>query len=287
MPRVDLRGHTIHYQQIGQGPDLILVHGLFCNIAFWWFRVAPKLAETHRVTAFDLRGHGFSGMPSAGYRAVDLADDIVALMDHLHIARAHVLGHSFGGAVSLALAVRHPDRVAKLTLADAWVPSVQAVPPLTENSAWPALRARLMARRIEIEGEPPLVAQSFFEELLDTAPSGAHDPGMAGALGIAPGRGQRRPSRALRRWGELMERTSAHAEFQDPAGLATDSIGRVDRPVRLIYGARSRYLDSRDGLAGLLPNRDVITLPDAGHYFPILRPEAFLTALETEPVCHA
>ena len=118
MPRVKLRDNTMHYQQIGSGPDVILIHGLFCSIAFWWFRVAPALAEHHRVTALDLRGHGFSGISPDRYRAVDLAKDVVALMDHLKIDRAHVIGHSFGGAVGVALASTRPERISQLTLAD-------------------------------------------------------------------------------------------------------------------------------------------------------------------------
>jgi len=151
MPRANLRGHTIHFQQTGQGPDIVLIHGLFCNIAFWWFRVAPKLAEKHRVTALDLRGHGFSAMSGDGYRAVDLAEDVVALMGHLGIVDAHVIGHSFGGAVALAVAAQHPERVNKLTLADAWVPSMQSMPQLNDSEAWTKLQARLAKRGIVVQ----------------------------------------------------------------------------------------------------------------------------------------
>jgi len=56
MPRAALGEITVHYQQIGAGPDLVLIHGLFCNLAFWYLTVAPKLAETFRVTVYDLRG---------------------------------------------------------------------------------------------------------------------------------------------------------------------------------------------------------------------------------------
>jgi len=286
MPRATLGGHIIHYQQLGQGPDLVLIHGLFCNIAFWWFRVAPKLAETHRVTALDLRGHGFSGMTDAGYRAVDLAEDVKHLLDHLGIAKAHILGHSFGGAVALAFAVRHPERVEKLTLADAWVPSMQTQPPLSESEAWPRLQTRLRERGINIEGDMPRVAQSFLEEMIETVPAGAAGAaGLAGALGVMPAAGpKRRPSRALRRWRELMERTTANADFRDPEGLGEDAVRGFERQVDLVYGARSRYLDSRDALAGLLPRRRLVTVPEAGHYFPLLRPEAFLGALEQEVI---
>ncbi|KAJ55417.1 hypothetical protein ACMU_12025 [Actibacterium mucosum KCTC 23349] len=269
----------IHYQQTGQGPDIVLVHGLFCNIAFWWFRVAPKLAETHRVTALDLRGHGFSAMSGEGYRATDLGADVVALMQHLDIKDAHLIGHSFGGAVALAAAVQAPDLVTRLTLADAWVPALQAMPPLNDGAAWQRLRARLSARGIEVEGEMPRVAQAFFEEMLDAEDDGAGAGGAGAFAGIQAGNGRQRPTRAMRRWRELMERTPANRQFRDPGGLGPLELARVSRPVDLVYGGRSRYLKSRDGLMRLLPQARRIEVPNAGHYFPLLRPDAFLGAL--------
>ncbi|ACT10201.1 hypothetical protein Dshi_5003 [Dinoroseobacter shibae DFL 12 = DSM 16493] len=287
MPRASLRGHTIHYQQIGDGPDVVLIHGLFCNIAFWWFRVAPQLAERFRVTALDLRGHGFSAMSDEGYRTVDLAGDVVALMDHLGIEKAHVIGHSFGGAVALAVATIGSDKVRRLSLVDAWVPSLQKMPPLSDTSSWPALQKRLRERGIVIEGELPRVAHGFFEELLETdrGPSrgqarGFGDAAVLAAMPVSAGR-DRRPSRAMRRWRELMARTNAHEELHDPTGLEEDRIRSFTRRVDLVYGARSRYLDTRDGLARLMPEARSITVPNAGHFFPLLNPDALLSALET------
>lgn len=129
MPRITLRNHKVHFQQMGSGPDIVLIHGLSCHIAFWWFHVAPHLSKTHRVTAVDLRGHGFTGMTESGYRPCDLAADVEALLAHLGVAKARILGHSFGGAVASALTTLQPDCVSELILADAWLPSLQPVPP--------------------------------------------------------------------------------------------------------------------------------------------------------------
>jgi pimeloyl-ACP methyl ester carboxylesterase len=167
MPRISLRDHKVHYQQTGTGPDVVLIHGLSCNIAFWWFHVAQQLALTHRVTAVDLRGHGFSGMTETGYRACDLADDVSALLDHLNISNAHVLAHSFGGAVATALTAARPDLVAELTLAEAWLPSLQPVPPIPGAHEWSTTRARAESAGIEIDPHLPLVVRALFSELLD------------------------------------------------------------------------------------------------------------------------
>lgn len=307
MPRVELRGHQIHYQQLGQGPDVLLIHGLFCNIAFWWFHVAPRLAETSRVTALDLRGHGFSGMPEAGYRAIDLADDVRALMDYLQIPSAHVIGHSFGGAVALALAALHPGRVARLTLADVWVPSLQQLAPLGGGPGWPVLRRRLAARGIVVDARMPRVAQALYEELLGeddeaTAEAASADfsevgqqvnltvPGgfdatagsvrpalLRGALQFGPGP-DGRPTRTMRRWQMLMHQTAARRELHDPTGLEPEHLSRIVPPTDIVYGERSRYRPSGEALRRLLPVTRTINVPNTGHFFPLLHPEALIDA---------
>lgn len=291
VPRIELREHLVHYQQIGQGPDVLLIHGLFCNIAFWWFHVAPRLAESRRVTAFDLRGHGFSGMSDAGYRAIDLAEDVTALMDHLRIARTHVIGHSFGGAVALALAVEHPERVSRLTLADVWVPSLQQLAPLSEGPGWPALRGRLAARGIVVDGDMPKVAQALYEEILGEEDDPEKDapneapPGQELASRLLRGALQfganpdGSPTRAMRRWQRLMELTAARRELHDPTGLEPERLRGISRPADLIYGARSRYRPSGEALERLLPSARRVSVPDAGHFFPLLKPEALLEAV--------
>ncbi len=277
MPRLALRGHSVHYQQIGDGADVVLIHGLLCNIAFWWFTVAPRLAESRRVTALDLRGHGFSAMSESGYRVVDLADDVAQLMGVLGIERAHLVGHSFGGAVALGVALRHPERVTRLTLADAWVPSLQRFPPPLASGSWPELRRRLRARGLHVEPQTPRVVQGLYEELLDT-PAGLGGAAPAALIGPASPLGQagRRPSRALRRWRQLMETTSAHREFMDPTGLAAADLARLTQPADLVYGAKSRYRRNGEALADLLERKHEVTIPDAGHYFPLFRPESLL-----------
>ncbi|MBK1635016.1 alpha/beta fold hydrolase [Rhodovulum adriaticum] len=273
MPRVQLRGNTTHYQQLGQGSDIVLIHGLFCSIAFWWFWVAPKLAETHRVTAMDLRGHGFSGLTPDRYRARDMAEDVLALLDHLEIQRAHIVGHSFGGAVAAALAAAHPDRVHRLSLADAWLPSLQDAPLLTAQGEWSGLQKRLADQGVSAEPDMPLVVRGFFEEVLDSPEGAVSGTGMMGFPGQGGGR-------AMKRWKQLMALPTAKAEIHDPAGLDPDALQRIEVPVRLVYGSRSRFLPTRDRLAEILPEHESLLLPGAGHFFPLLRPAAFVASLD-------
>jgi pimeloyl-ACP methyl ester carboxylesterase len=264
---------TVHYQQMGQGADLVLIHGLYCNLAFWYLTVAPKLAENFRVTVYDLRGHGLTQRMPAGYRAVDLADDLRLLLAHAGIESAHVVGHSFGGAVALAFALRNPKQVRSLTLADAWIPTLQPV-GLDGQTRWSGLQARLAQHGIEIDDAMPRVAHGFLEELVSLREARADGTGPPAEV-IDVIFNADRNSMALRRWRQLVRTTSAVAEFSDGTGIAADEISTLRRPTSVIFGRNSRYLASMRGLRHTLPDCRVTLVPDAGHYFPVLKPKIF------------
>lgn len=276
MPRAVIRENPTHFQQTGSGPAIVLIHGLFCNIGFWWFGAAPLLSHGNRVIAFDLRGHGLSGMPATGYRAVDIAADGVALIDHLGLEQVHVLGHSFGGAVALAIAAHHPEAVSEVTLADAWIPALQPLP---------------RAQRIRAEGQAvagtdrpalPQVVHGFMEEVADYD----HGDNRLAANGLiefyrgaTETAATRRTPMAIRRWQRLMAQTTAPEDVHDETGLGPREISGIETPVNLIYGSRSRFQPSREGLEGLLPRSRTATIPGAGHFFPFFRPAAMKDAL--------
>jgi len=106
----------LRYRDIGQGDAVILIHGLSRSLDDW-NGVADSLALDHRVIALDVRGFGkstrFSDRARFGRR---MADDVVQLMDHLGILRAHLAGHSMGAAISAKIATLYPNRVSSLAL---------------------------------------------------------------------------------------------------------------------------------------------------------------------------
>jgi pimeloyl-ACP methyl ester carboxylesterase len=265
MPRARINGLSVHYQQVGQGPDLVLVHGLFCNLAFWYLTVAPMLAKRFRVTVYDLRGHGHTERMPTGYRAIDLADDLVALLDHLGIDRAHLVGHSFGGAVTLACAARHPHRGATLSLVDAWVPSLQQL----GQPFWQAQRCRVAAAGLEGNEQLPRVAYGFLEELIDHRErdgAAATQSSLLGPPGIAG------DSQRLKKWRQLVEQTSATRELSDVTGLGRREIAEVAMPTSAVFGRRSRFLPTLRALETLMPSMTSRTIANAGHFFPLLKP---------------
>ena len=106
----------LHYESIGHGQPLILLHGLFGS-ADNWGRIAKHFAETHQVISVDLRNHGRSPHhDSQDY--TDMANDLVELCDTLNLAPIHLLGHSLGGKVAMQFAAQHPERLNQLIVVD-------------------------------------------------------------------------------------------------------------------------------------------------------------------------
>jgi pimeloyl-ACP methyl ester carboxylesterase len=107
-------GVKIRYVEAGRGEAVVLVHGFASSLDANWVDtgVFARLSKDFHVVALDCRGHGKSGKPhdAASYGA-DIVDDIARLMDHLHLARAHIVGYSMGGAITGKFITTHADRV--------------------------------------------------------------------------------------------------------------------------------------------------------------------------------
>lgn len=107
-------GVRIRYMAEGEGEPVVLIHGFAVNANLNWrlYGVAQKLAKHYRVITFDNRGHGQSDKPhDPSLYGAELVEDVVRLMDHLGVDRAHVAGYSLGGFIALRLMASHPDRL--------------------------------------------------------------------------------------------------------------------------------------------------------------------------------
>jgi len=115
METINVNGIRFAYERRGTGSPLVLLHGYPLDHHLW-DEVAPLLADTFELILPDLRGFGESSTVDSFYTMEDIASDIAALLDHLEIQKAAIVGHSMGGYVALAFARLYPERLTGLGL---------------------------------------------------------------------------------------------------------------------------------------------------------------------------
>ena len=130
---VDTGGLRQHVVTGGEGPPLLLVHG-WPQTWYAWRLVMPALAQKFHVIVPDQRGTGLSGRPADGYDTGTLATDLVALMDALGHKRFALAGHDTGMWIGYAVAADHPNRLARLAVAETPLPGLSPSPPLFANA---------------------------------------------------------------------------------------------------------------------------------------------------------
>jgi pimeloyl-ACP methyl ester carboxylesterase len=115
MERARINGVELAYELRGRGAPMVMIHGAQGDQSMF-AGLAAAFAETYRVLTFDQRGSGLSEKPDVPYSMAMLADDTAALMDHLGVSPAHVIGVSMGGMIAQELALRHPQKIGSLVL---------------------------------------------------------------------------------------------------------------------------------------------------------------------------
>lgn len=116
MPIAKIDSIDLYYEEHGSGDPLLLIMGLAADSVAWLFQV-PEFSKHYRTIIFDNRGVGRSSKPPGPYSIHQMADDTAGLLQHLAIARTHVVGVSMGGMIAQELTLRHPKRVRSLVLA--------------------------------------------------------------------------------------------------------------------------------------------------------------------------
>jgi 3-oxoadipate enol-lactonase len=250
----NLNGIRLHFEDDGAGPAVLLLHAFPLSGAMWGRQVAALSAQ-YRVVVPDLRGFGGSDAPPGPLTMDQQADDIAALLDHLGIERAAIVGLSMGGYITFALARRHADRVAALVLAD-----TKAGADNEEGKAGRETNARLAeeqgAAAIADKMIPSLVAErasnALRDELRELITANSQD-GIAGALrGMAM-----RPD-------------------------STPDLAGITAPALVIVGAQDKLTPPEEAAklqAGLSGAGPLIVIPEAGHLTNMEAPEAFNEAL--------
>jgi pimeloyl-ACP methyl ester carboxylesterase len=146
---VNVNGMKMYYELHGKGASdalpLIVLHGAYMNIPSMG-AIIPKLAQTHKVYALELQGHGRTTDIDRPITYPNLADDVAAFMDAVGLKKADVFGYSMGACAGLQLAIRHPEKVNRLVVAsggydaEGWQPEFKAfIPQMTVETLPPAL----------------------------------------------------------------------------------------------------------------------------------------------------
>jgi pimeloyl-ACP methyl ester carboxylesterase len=262
MPRVDVNGLGVAYDSFGEGPPLVLLHGLACGRRMWRKQIAALRAR-FRVIVYDMRGHGASGAPDdpAQYSAEHLAQDFIGLLDHLGIAKAHVVGFSMGGGPALALALRQPQRVGALVLC--------GVGSGAENT-WASQRlAEIWIGYAREGGMEKMVTEmlrsDFFKGYANRGPS------------------------ARRHMKALICQHPLHGITHTLAGVVarrkslfrmTGTLAKVTPPTLVLLGQQDGVCQKSARLLNAsIAGSELLRIPAAGHTLPLEAPDAFSEAV--------
>jgi len=244
-------GVTLHVQELGSGPPLVLIHGLFGNLATWYFSAAPELAKSHQVIAYDLRGHGKSSRPLNGYDVASMARDLEAVVARVAGAgELTLVGHSYGGVVALAFALRqasHGRRVHKLAVIDA------PLPPLDTGELW----ARFTG-----------VAAEDRQAMLASLPGPVRDALASGG-------------RRAKNFVEMVRFLSVESSLREDlvrAEMSDATLATLRCPVLAVYGAESACRASGQRLARVVSGARYLEMP-GGHDLPQEAPLALTREL--------
>jgi pimeloyl-ACP methyl ester carboxylesterase len=265
VPRITVNGFKTHYQQSGQGPDVVLIHAFTSNLAVWMLtNIVETLAADFRVTAYDLRGHGASDVPQSGYTSLDLTGDLKQLHEALGLGPAWLVGHSYGGVIGMHAALVHPEIVSGVILADTYFPGLRHLEPdMGQAGPWKDLRASLLAAGTEIGPKVDFArlfrtAADWDSEQLST---------VRRELG-APA------ARWMSQLAQLAGTTAAEEAFH-VAGLTAERICAVGQPVVALYDEHSPFKATRQYLTTHLSCCQADVVPGAGHLAPVQNPTAF------------
>ncbi|MFZ2987094.1 alpha/beta fold hydrolase [Ideonella sp.] len=281
MPVAQVNGCRLNYVQMEpqDAPegleDLIMVHGLATNMAFWYFHYAPVFSQHFRVTLFDLRGHGRSEMTESGYTPPNLANDLLGLMDHLGIKKAHLLTHSYGGVVSLNAACMAPERIASLVLADTHIAAARHERQWEAGQFGADMQKVLDEHQIKLDLRDPYFGYKLLTEVAHLQLRSETVPAALQEM-VSPFIGKY-GNRTASQWIRLMDQTSASEELMGDDGLRLDELRKLKFPIMAMYGDHSQARLTGKDLLDVWGHAVFRRVRDGGHFFPSSRPQELIS----------
>lgn len=281
-------GVKTNYRSMGEGRDVVMIHGLAANQGFWHLNVLLPLARFCRVTVYDLRGHGYSSMPMSGYTTHDMANDLHDLLNHLNIRKANIIGHSFGGTVALNYAILHPDRVESLIVADSRIRSLQPTNCIKDWPNWRYAVRKLEELGLNITENETEAGLRLLEHLASPQWQQVRHK-LKGSPFFIPLNTWNKGKRSANNWLNLLYTTTARQDFVSSDGITVDKLKTIHHPTLAVYGENSPAITSLRHLEELLPDCRTSIIPKAGHFSPFTNSDLFSRIVvgylkESEPV---
>jgi pimeloyl-ACP methyl ester carboxylesterase len=266
---IDLHGHEVSYRMAGDGPVIVLVHGLALSSTTWRY-VMPALAERYRVVAPDLLGHGKSGKPRGDYSLGAFASGIRDLLVALDIEQATFVGHSLGGGIAMQLAYQFPERCDRLVLVAAGGLGkevntlLRAVSLPGAEYVLPVILTPWIRQRAEWVG-------GVFRRL-GWQPNASLDQVWSSYTALGDRSAQEAFVHTVRSVIDLAgQRVSAHDRLYLAARVPTLIVwGEEDRVIPVAHAHQTHEA---------IPGSKLAVLPGAGHFLPFEQPEWFTEVL--------
>ena len=275
---IELHGHRVIYRIAGDGPPVVLIHGMV-NSSRHWEKVALRLADRYTVVAPDLLGHGDSAAVRGDYSLGAHACSIRDLLTTIGIDRATIVGHSLGGGIAMQFFYQFPQRVERLALVSSGGLGHQ-VSPLLRGAAVPGASAGIW-----------LVANRRVREAIDRAGERMR------ARGSRKGIYLQAIARAMRPLQEAAARRAFLQTLRSVIDIRGQQVSAMDRlyllgelPTLIVWGERDNTIPIEHGLAAhaQIPNSRFVSLPKAAHFPNLEDPSGLAAALldwldETQP----
>ncbi len=254
--KIDIGKFSINIEKSGNpdGPVVMMAHSLGCNLHMWDPQMSLLEPDFH-VIRLDMRGHGLSDTPEGPYTLDELADDVIAVMEHQHIEQAHWVGLSIGGMFGQSLLLRYPQRFLSATLCD-----TMSVLPAGAMNVW-----KDRVAKVESDGlgsiKQATLERWFTSDFL--ANNRTAIDAVASQLDQATDAGYLGCSRAIMQLNFI------------------DQLSSIDKRVLLIVGAEDMAtpVSASEAMHQRLPNAELVILQNASHISNVEQTDAFNSAL--------